>query len=87
MQIEKPKVSRQRLWQIRKKAEGKCMTCGDVRDPLSATHCTKHLNSIREHKGSLPRKVTRPLHVFPKSLWSRALDQFLTPIADDEQSY
>ena len=33
-------VSRQRLWQLRKKADGRCIVCGRKR--FNATHCKRH---------------------------------------------
>jgi len=38
-------LSRQRLWQLRKIAEGKCSICGEPREPDkggSAQHCPRH---------------------------------------------
>jgi hypothetical protein len=35
-------LSRQRLWQLRKKKEGKCIICGAKR--ATANHCRKHAN-------------------------------------------
>lgn len=35
------KLTRQRAWQIRKKAEGRCTTCGAIRDGKSADYCEK----------------------------------------------
>jgi hypothetical protein len=33
-------VSRQRLWQLRKLAEGRCLECGGAL--VTATHCQRH---------------------------------------------
>ena len=35
-------VSRQRVWQLRMKAEGRCMLCGKPRATVS--YCRKHAN-------------------------------------------
>lgn len=34
-------VSRQRLWQLRKRAEGRCTRCGALRDGKSKDYCDK----------------------------------------------
>lgn len=40
--IEDTNLSRQRRWQLRKRAEGKCVTCGRLREGGTAMHCAKH---------------------------------------------
>jgi hypothetical protein len=37
---DKPEISRQRKWQLRKKAEGKCELCGEP--SAGGVHCEKH---------------------------------------------
>ena len=35
------KLTRQRAWQLRKKAEGRCTTCGAIRDAAFKDYCAK----------------------------------------------
>jgi hypothetical protein len=48
------KQSRQYLYRLRKKAEGKCVQCGESRDGLSKTHCRE----CAEKKRTLERKYS-----------------------------
>lgn len=65
-------VTRQRLYQLRKKAEGKCVICGNDRSPTSATYCEHHREIVR-----LRQNKARGGDQFPERLWSKALDFFL----------
>lgn len=42
------KVSRQRMWQIRKKESNRCVICG--KKLFNATHCYKHAVIVRERQ-------------------------------------
>lgn len=44
---EKP-LSRQRQWQAKMKAEGKCTRCGKKRSPKSVSQCIKCLKKARK---------------------------------------
>ena len=44
---EQKPLSRQRRWQLKKEAEGKCVTCGGG-PLLSSRYCAKHLQATRE---------------------------------------
>lgn len=71
-------VSRQRLYQIRKQAEGKCITCGNRRSETSSTYCEHHHNLVRVRQDERRMKSEmRRKGVFPAKLWSKALDAFV----------
>lgn len=43
---EQKPISKQRQWQLKKQAEGKCVTCGSG-SLVSKQHCEKHLLEAR----------------------------------------
>lgn len=47
-------VSRQREWQLRKRAEGRCETCGKKRHPRSSQYC---LSCLRKKRKSCRRRL------------------------------
>src|SRR3972149_2092478 len=56
----KPKpLSRQRLWQIAQKAQGRCERCGKMRDGYSKRVCNECLDKERE-RNSRPPLAERP---------------------------
>ena len=59
-------LSRQRMWQLRKRAEGKCQTCGKpVNVPGgTAMHCPVHAKAARKHA----RKYSRKKGAVPQSI-------------------
>lgn len=73
MQTLTPKpISRQRLYQLRKKAEGRCVICGNARSPISTNYCEHHrelVNTRQNKKYNIGK--------FPAKLWSKALDNFI----------
>lgn len=71
-------VTRQRLYQLRKKAEGKCVVCGNPRSKVNATYCEHHRELVRA-RNKTRRASTQALlsDDFPEKLWSNALDNFI----------
>lgn len=60
--MDEQKVSRQRKWQLARKAAGKCMTCGDDRGETGgASYCEK----CREKRNA----QQRDRHNFSGSIW------------------
>lgn len=49
-QSEQKPLSRQQRWQLKKKAEGKCVICGQPRSPLYDYHCEKHAVAVRKQQ-------------------------------------
>jgi hypothetical protein len=50
-------VSRQRKWQLKKQAEGKCTICGKEAWKPGAYFCPHHLECQRSRSGSKPWKL------------------------------
>lgn len=55
------KVSRQREWQLRKIAEGRCRTCGKVRQGRSRNLCDECLDK-NNHRNKKKRAAAQQLH-------------------------
>ena len=49
--------SRQYFYQLRKRLEGKCLTCGQPRDPASTLFCASHLAKARVRNRESARKA------------------------------
>lgn len=52
--VDKKKRTRQQEWQLRKKKEGKCVTCGGPL--LTKWYCKEHTEAIRERARGYYRK-------------------------------
>lgn len=46
-------VSRQRLWQLVKKAQGRCIICGQLKSPFYESYCLRHAVKNREAERKL----------------------------------
>lgn len=55
-----PKLSRQRIYALRRKAEGKCRICGQPRVEGNKNFCEKHVKQVRA--ASRKFKGFRPWH-------------------------
>ena len=47
-------------WQLRMKAEGRCVQCGRVRVEGSASHCERHRREARERRAAYVKKWGQP---------------------------
>lgn len=56
-------MTKQRAWQLKMNAEGRCTVCGKPRDPESKTYCVRHhldqRRRNRRRQGSVAKKSDR----------------------------
>lgn len=50
-------LSRQRRWQLRKQAEGRCITCGGI-NPTSKTRCPRCYADIEFYNANFRKPIT-----------------------------
>lgn len=70
-------MTRQRRWQIAKKAAGLCVYCGLPVAPETTNYCPLHLEFVRARH--VLRRSREKRHKFPVKLWERALNCFANP--------
>lgn len=71
-------VSRQRIHQMKKKDQGRCMICSNSLSPHSRNYCEHHRKQVSQRQRK-NRVLTQALlsDDFPEKLWSNALDNFI----------